>query len=486
MKLRTATGPTSANWWAGIAPSLLVVVALVALLLVPMFVDRRVDDLREIVENAAEPARTLVAELHYLLARETVELRGFLATGDSAYLSRYSDFVRRERDVYPDLERHAANLSPRLLSRVAELRTFSEERRNRVASGDPTADPDSSELATVLAQDLSVRVLDTAFEVELALRESTLALRQQIRGIEQVSRLIYLLLLGMTFVATVAVGTLNMHIRRLIGETNDRRAEAEAALERTKRMAEARSDLIRGFTHDVKNPLGVADGYAQLLEGGVRGSLTPQQTETVSNIRRSIRGAIQIIEELLDLSRLESGGLQIEREPVYCLELAQDVAGYHAGAAAAVGIELSVGGWGGKDDESTVYSDPARIRQILDNLVSNAIKYTPPPGRIVISVQPQTLEEPPRAGNWLAIAVSDTGPGIPTEELDRIFHEFHRVPGSRGQGHGLGLAISRRVARLLGGDVTVRSTFGEGSTFLLWLPVREGNADGGAVGSSGT
>ncbi|HUE96118.1 MAG TPA: ATP-binding protein, partial [Longimicrobiaceae bacterium] len=76
---------------------------------------------------------------------------------------------------------------------------------------------------------------------------------------------------------------------------------------------------------------------------------------------------------------------------------------------------------------------------------------------------------PGRGGAWAAVQVTDPGPGIPAEELDRIFDEFHRVPGTSGSGHGLGLAISRRVARLLGGDVTVRSVLGEGSTFILWL-----------------
>jgi signal transduction histidine kinase len=333
-----------------------------------------------------------------------------------------------------------------------------------------------SDLDEVLEQELYGRMIASAERAQQALRATLVLRRQAIRGVERPAQLLYFLLVVLALGATLAVASLNARIKRLADVADARRSEIERALEDTARVVAARSDLIRGFTHDVKNPLGAADGYAYLLETGVRGELTPTQMATVTSIRRSISGAIEIIEHLLDLSRLESGGLTIRRERVDVEEMLNAASSHYAGSALAAGIEISMHAEPTVDQESIVFSDPERIKQILDNLVANALKYTPSGGRVLLTTGEAGAAPPPKPGNWVAISVSDNGRGIPAEEVERIFDEFHRVPGSVGAGHGLGLAISRRVARLLGGEVTVRSILGEGSTFTLWLPVR-GEAD---------
>ena len=113
------------------------------------------------------------------------------------------------------------------------------------------------------------------------------------------------------------------------------------------------------------------------------------------------------------------------------------------------------------------------MRQVLSNLLSNAVKYTPAGGRIGVRVRP-LAGNPAHPGEWLAIDVSDTGPGIPAERGQRIFEEFTRLEPGRTPGAGLGLAISRRVARAIGGDLTCMSQPGDGSTFTLWLPQERG------------
>ena len=125
-----------------------------------------------------------------------------------------------------------------------------------------------------------------------------------------------------------------------------------------------------------------------------------------------------------------------------------------------------------------VYSDPPRVQQILGNLLSNAIKYTPPPGRIDVSVAEIDVDTAARAGLWATVRVADTGPGIPADLREAVFDEFTRVSDRNTiKGHGLGLAISRRIAKLLDGDITLDEHTGKGAAFVLWLPCRDEQSD---------
>ncbi|HET7234355.1 MAG TPA: ATP-binding protein [Longimicrobium sp.] len=231
---------------------------------------------------------------------------------------------------------------------------------------------------------------------------------------------------------------------------------------------EARTRLLRGVTHDVKNPLGTADGYAQLLELELRGRLLPEQVKLVAGVRRGIRDALAMITDLLDLSLAESGGLPVHRKPVDLAEVAAEALEDHRGAAEAAGHVLA---WEGGREVVPVTTDPIRVREVLGNLLSNAIKYTPAPGRITLSVERDAGDAPPRPGRWAAAHVRDSGPGIPPGARERIFGEFHRLHSTeQASGHGLGLAISRLIARLLDGELTVSGEPGEGATFSFWLP----------------
>lgn len=227
---------------------------------------------------------------------------------------------------------------------------------------------------------------------------------------------------------------------------------------------EARARLLRGVTHDIKNPLGAADGYAQLLEMELRGTLLPQQEKWVAGVRRGIGGALALITDLLELSSAESGALRIEREPIDLALLAAAAVEEHRGAAEAGGHLLVYE----RGEPVPVHTDPARVRQVLGNLLTNAIKYTPAPGRITAWIERDPDGE---RGQRVAIHVNDSGSGIPLDERESIFGEFHRLHSpEQASGHGLGLAISRLIARLLDGDLTVSGEPGEGATFTLTLP----------------
>jgi signal transduction histidine kinase len=250
------------------------------------------------------------------------------------------------------------------------------------------------------------------------------------------------------------------------------------------RVTRSRARLIRGFTHDVKNPLGAADGSLALLEGGILGDLTPKQLDSVRRGRRSIHAALDLIAHLMDLARAEAGQITIRRQPTDMHAVVAEVAEEFRAQAETAGLTLTVDP---PHDVPPIDTDPARARQILSNLVSNAVKYTPTGGRVTVRLAMREgtpvpdasthtmahagdAASAPSLGSWVTVDVIDTGSGIKPEARTLLFQEFARFDPSAAHGSGLGLAISQRVARALGGEIRVQSEPGVGSTFTLWLP----------------
>jgi signal transduction histidine kinase len=244
--------------------------------------------------------------------------------------------------------------------------------------------------------------------------------------------------------------------------------ESERRREELERITESRARLMRGFSHDVKNPLGAADGYAQLLQDGIMDELTDKQKESVGRIRRSLRSGLRLIDDLLELARAEAGQIEIRHVATDVREAVREVAEEYRAQAESKGLRLETQLPG---DFPVVDSDAERVRQILGNLVSNAVKYTAE-GAVHVRVGIREGARAPSPGRWVAVDVTDTGPGIPPDKQHLLFQEFVRITPGAGAGAGIGLAISRRVACALGGDLTLESEPGEGATFTLWLPLR--------------
>jgi len=176
-----------------------------------------------------------------------------------------------------------------------------------------------------------------------------------------------------------------------------------------------------------------------------------------------------LIEDLLELARAEAGQLTVKLDRVVLRDVVREAVEEHRAAAEAAGLTLVHA-----DDESEtiLVTDPARVTQVLGNLLSNAIKYTPEGGRVEV-VTDMLARRDGDDGARLAIHVSDDGPGIPADKYEEVFGEFTRLDSSDKPGAGLGLSIARRVARLLGGDVTVSGGRTGGARFTLWLPLRQ-------------
>jgi signal transduction histidine kinase len=225
----------------------------------------------------------------------------------------------------------------------------------------------------------------------------------------------------------------------------------------------ARSDFFTMMNHELRTPLNAIGGYADLLEVGVHGPVNAEQAEALHRIRDSQRHLLGLINTVLDYAKGAAGAISYEITDVPVVELLERAQAFAHPQARAKGLELLCEPC---DTALVTRADRPKARQVIVNLLANAVKFTEPGGTIRIWAE--------RArDDVVAIHVRDTGRGIAADELEHIFHPFVQVPDEPGhtqQGTGLGLAISRDLARGMGGELTVESTPGQGSTFTFTLP----------------
>lgn len=255
---------------------------------------------------------------------------------------------------------------------------------------------------------------------------------------------------------------------RQLAYEREARLEAEAA-------SKAKSEFLAIMSHELRTPLNAVLGYSELMEMGIAGPVTEKMREQIGRIRVSATHLLSLVNDILDLAKVEAGRLQVSSGPASATATVAAAVALIQPQAAARGLSLEVAASPGP---SPVYrGDDERARQILVNLLSNAVKFTPVGGRITVQIEksqspdPGTKLQPRRT--YVSFRVSDTGTGIPAEKLHSIFDPFVQAETGHSrsrEGSGLGLTISRRLARLMGGDLTVKSEVGEGSTFTLWLP----------------
>ncbi|HEV2953556.1 MAG TPA: response regulator [Candidatus Dormibacteraeota bacterium] len=232
--------------------------------------------------------------------------------------------------------------------------------------------------------------------------------------------------------------------------------------EELERASRHKSEFLANMSHELRTPLSAIIGFADLLLDGADGDLSPDQFEDVSQIQVSGRHLLGLINDILDLSKIEAGRMTLELEVITIEPIVNQIVAALQPLAESKKLALVADLQAGSDQ---LVADPTRVRQVLTNLVSNAIKFTAE-GSVTIRCE--------RLDHELEISVTDTGIGIPTESIDRIFEEFVQADSSTSRrygGTGLGLSISRRLIEMQGGSLGVDSALGEGSKFWFRLPV---------------
>jgi signal transduction histidine kinase len=443
---------------------ILVVMSLISAIVLPRLAENRVTSLRNQINDIADPARLRVTDILLDMALQASQRRGYLLSEDNAlgrdYALSRARRLQSERELAMLTRQLDSPDSTRLSSRVARLQGLTHRLDSLVSLPTPASSDALDEQHRVF-----VTVRQLADTLGAAIDSITAGQRATIDRTENITRILTagLVLLGLA--AAFVVARLSSRYRDLLERERAAREIADQRRLDLERVTESRGRLLRGFTHDVKNPLSAADGYLALLEDGVLGSVDDRQRRPIVRARASIRHALELIARLLDLARAEAGQLELHWTPVDLTEQVRDVADAFVAQARTKGIALEVEL---PPRLPPVETDPARLRQVIGNLISNAVKYTPPGGHVAIDATVRDNGAPD--SKQVLISVCDDGPGIPEDQLPRLFMEFTRFDPTAAEGAGVGLAISQKIAEALGAAITVESRVGVGSKFVLHVP----------------
>ncbi len=248
-----------------------------------------------------------------------------------------------------------------------------------------------------------------------------------------------------------------------IEELRIRSIELEASSRRIQEANRLKSEFLANKSHELRTPLNAVIGFSELMHDGKVGSPSAAQKECLEDILTSSRHLLQLINDVLDLSKIEAGRMEFRPEPVDLVRFIEEVRGIFRSLSAKKRIEIEAEvepGLGG------IVADPAKLKQVLYNYLSNAIKFTPEGGRVSVRARSEGTER-------FRLEVEDSGIGIREKDLALLFTEFQQIDSGTSKGYpgtGLGLALTRRIVEAQGGRVGVHSTFGSGSRFFAALP----------------
>jgi signal transduction histidine kinase len=350
----------------------------------------------------------------------------------------------------------------------------------RLIAGDDTVltvpdEPQSVPRAAIARRSLDLPAGD-AWRIEILRMPPTRSGRMAIwiAGVAAITALVFML----------------VQTRARVRRMTDRSIELEHLSTELLRANRAKSEFLANVSHELRTPLNAIVGFVDLLRDGVYGELAPRQVGPVERIEASATHLRHLVDQILDLAKMAAGRLEVHAETIeirpFVLEVASEIEPLLTDKGLSFSLAVAAG-------MPKVRVDPTHLRQILVNLLGNAAKFTTKGGISVrarladanaldrvervrpMSIDMMTGRAGRHQGPWITLQVIDSGAGVPRKDWERVFDEFEQVnAGPRGdsinRGTGLGLSISRRLARLMGGDLTLESEEGRGSVFTVWLP----------------
>ncbi len=431
-----------------VAGALLAIVGLVA---VNWIIVDRTERLRTSILTQSESVRARADSLSLTVIRQAINLQAYLLTGDSSHLEEYSRARAIGDAVVAELAVAAVEFGPvtaRTFATAADLRASWQETHDELLR---EARPRQEALAQV--DEERTRVLDLLTVI------SDLAGVAQLSGAERRATIVQIYRVGaivtglMALLALVSVASAYFYRQRLYARSEEARRRA-GQLERALRE---RQEILAIVSHDLRNSLNVVSASLAL----VREVDLPEEAKArqLRVAERSAVGMSRLISDLLDVATLDSGGLRLDRRRAESGELAVEAVEDWAPEAARRGVSLELVT---AEEAAPVLADPGRLLQVLGNLISNAIKFTPEGGGVTVRIG--------AVDGAVRFQVEDNGPGIPAEHLPRIFDRFYQVRSAGRAGAGLGLAIARGIVEAHGSSLEVETWPGRGTRFWFDLP----------------
>lgn len=454
-----------------LTPVIFILALLLALAALTVAIEQQALEVHGDIESVAGPTRETVTDIQLALALETASVRGYLLTGSNLYDARHEEARARRKEAVAELSEIARRTAPEVQALAARLAAELQPADALLDSlFDGRISRDEYIVRLPVQQARFEQVSGTVHDIDEVVQGSTVSKVAWLQDMHRNAMIVTLGLLALAGLAAVLVSRLGAAYRAMAQRELAAHLESEAARDEavrrrreTEMLSASRARLARGFTHDVKNPLGAAMGYLDLMAEGVIDSKTGAR-----QAKRAVAQALHLIDELLQLERDRTGEVVVRRREFDLTDVAREVVNDCRALAAGRGLGIITD----IPELPPIHSDPERVRQILGNFMSNAVRYTQK-GTITVTaeIRAGASADPSSSPAWAAVSVQDTGPGLTAEQRRELFQEFRRLGTADGtKGSGIGLAISKRLADALGARIEVESEPGVGSCFTLLLP----------------
>jgi len=435
------------------AAAVVVIVSLIALALLPLITRSASERYRSGTEEHVEPGRAALNELNYRLGLQITSLTRAAVNEDQRYLEGYFRELEPQAQAMETLASHAQALGPEVSAPFRELEQQLEAWRGAVRR--------SVDLRQLDFDEGYAPVIEAIHRVDEALTSYQSATRQQVRFLQQVQLWTTVGLVLLAAIASSLVLWILQRLRSLAGMLSSESQARQVALEQEQKLVRIRDDILGVVAHDLRSPLTTITLSTQLMQG----SSEEEQAEHVETILSTTRRMQRLIQDLLDVTKLESSRLSIQKDPVDPIAIVREVVSEQRPIAREkeITLETSI-----PDLAPKVCGDADRLAQALTNLIGNALKFTPAGGTVRVCLDSD--------GSQIRFEVTDTGPGIPSQDLPHLFEPFWQAKKTAHLGAGLGLKITRGIAEAHGGSIEAKNAPEGGACFVVTVPVLEDSA----------